>query len=103
MQHLGVKPETLRDHGAVSEETIREMAILVRTKFKTDIGVATSGIAGPGGATPEKPVGTVWIAYSDKQQTVAKKLQLSKDRMVNIQIASHAALNLLRLSLDQVQ
>ena len=75
---------------------------LVRTKFKTDIGVATSGIAGPGGATPEKPVGTVWIAYSDKDQTVAKKLQLSKDRMVNIQIASHAALNLIRLSLDQV-
>jgi len=102
MQHLGVNPETLRDHGAVSEETIREMATLVRTKFKTDVGVATSGIAGPGGATPEKPVGTVWIAYSDKHQTVAKKLQLSKDRMVNIQIASHAALNLLRLSLDQV-
>ena len=101
MQHLGVNPETLRAHGAVSEETIREMASLVRTKFKTDIGVATSGIAGPGGATPEKPVGTVWIAYSDKHQTVAKKLQLSKDRMVNIQIASHAALNLIRLSLDQ--
>ena len=101
MQHLGVNPETLRAYGAVSEETIREMASLVRTKFKTDIGVATSGIAGPGGATPEKPVGTVWIAYSDKHQTVAKKLQLSKDRMVNIQIASHAALNLIRLSLDQ--
>lgn len=100
MQQLGVKPETLEHYGAVSEQTIREMATLVRTKFQTDIGVATSGIAGPGGATPEKPVGTVWIACSDKNQTAAKKLQLSKNRMVNIEIASRAALNLIRLSLE---
>lgn len=99
MRQLGVKPETLEKYGAVSEPTIIEMANIVRAKFNTDIGVATSGIAGPGGATPDKPVGTVWIAYSDKHQTVTKKLQLSKDRMINIRLASVAVLNLIRLSL----
>jgi nicotinamide-nucleotide amidase len=99
MRQLGVKPETLEKHGAVSEPTIHEMANIVRAKFNTDIGVATSGIAGPGGATPEKPVGTVWIAYSDKNKTVTKKLQLSKDRMINIRLASVAVLNLIRQNL----
>jgi nicotinamide-nucleotide amidase len=101
MQQLGVKPETLQQYGAVSEPTIIEMANQVRLKFNTDIGVATSGIAGPGGATPEKPVGTVWIACADKNKTVAKKLQLSKDRMINIQYASIAALNLIRQHLAE--
>lgn len=99
MRQLGVKPETLEKFGAVSEETIKEMANLVRAKFNTDIGVATSGVAGPGGATPDKPVGTVWIAYSDKHQTVTRKLQLSKDRLINIKLASTGVLNLIRLSL----
>ena len=99
MQHLGVRPETLEKHGAVSEETIKEMAALVRKKFGTSIGVATSGVAGPGGATPEKPVGTVWIAVADENQTVTRKLQLSKDRMINIRMASVGALNLIRLNL----
>ena len=98
MQQLGVSAKTLEQFGAVSEETIREMAALVRAKFNTDIGIATSGIAGPGGATPEKPVGTVWIAYADKHHTVAKKLQLTKDRMLNIKSASVAALNLIRVN-----
>ena len=101
MRQLGVKPETLENYGAVSEPTIIEMANIVRAKFNTDIGVATSGIAGPGGATPDKPVGTVWIAFSDKHHTVTKKLQLSKDRMINIRMASMAVLNLIRLSLPQ--
>ncbi|MFZ6009405.1 MAG: CinA family protein, partial [Bacteroidota bacterium] len=100
-EQLGMNAETLEKHGAVSEASIAEMANLVRTKFNTDIGVATSGVAGPGGGTPEKPVGTVWIAYSDKHQTVTKKLQLSKDRMVNIRLASTAALNLIRISLPK--
>ncbi len=98
---LGVKPETLNQFGAVSEETIREMANLIRLKFNTDIGIATSGIAGPGGATPEKPVGTVWIACADKDRLVSKKLQLSKDRILNIRYASMAALNLVRLFLQR--
>ena len=101
MLQLGVRPETLEQHGAVSEATITEMANLVRAKFSTDIGVATSGIAGPGGATPEKPVGTVWIAYSDKHHTVTKKLQLSADRGINIRLASAAVLNLIRQSLPK--
>ena len=101
MRQLGVKPETLEKYGAVSEPTINEMANVVRARFSTDIGVATSGIAGPGGATPDKPVGTVWIAYSDKHQTVTKKLQLSKDRAINIRMASVMVLNLIRLSLPK--
>ena len=99
IRDLGVQAETLAQHGAVSEATIREMANLVRLKFRTDIGVATSGIAGPGGGTPEKPVGTVWIAYADADQTIARKLQLSKDRVINIKVASIAALNLIRSNL----
>ncbi len=99
MRQLGVKPETLEQFGAVSEPTIIEMANLIRAKFNTDIGVATSGIAGPGGATTDKPVGTVWIAYSDKHHTVTKKLQLSKDRLINIKSASAHVLNLIRQNL----
>ncbi len=101
MRQLGVKPEILEKYGAVSEPTIIEMANIVRAKFNTDIGVATSGIAGPGGATPDKPVGTIWIAYSDKHHTVTKKLQLSKERMLNIRMASMAVLNLIRQSLPK--
>ncbi|MDH4089573.1 MAG: competence/damage-inducible protein A [Cyclobacteriaceae bacterium] len=101
VRQLGVRPEILDQFGAVSKETIIEMANLVRSKFNTDIGVATSGIAGPGGATLEKPVGTVWIAYADRHQTVTKKLQLSTDRSINIKLASISALNLIRLSLPK--
>jgi nicotinamide-nucleotide amidase len=101
MRQLGVKPETLEQYGAVSEQTIIEMANLVRAKFTTDIGVATSGIAGPGGATVEKPVGTVWIAYSDRHHTVTKKLQLSKERILNIKMATTGVLNLIRQNLPK--
>jgi nicotinamide-nucleotide amidase len=101
MRQLGVKPEVLEKYGAVSEPTIIEMANIVRAKFNTDIGVATSGIAGPGGATPEKPVGMVWIAYSDKHHTVTKKLQISNDRTINIKMASMAVINLIRMSLPK--
>ena len=99
MRQLGVRPETLEKYGAVSEPTIIEMANIVRSKFNADIGVATSGIAGPGGATPDKPVGTIWIAYSDKHKTVTKLLKLSQERLYNIQYSTTAALNLIRVNL----
>lgn len=98
---LGVSEQTLLDHGAVSEQTVYEMANLVRKKFNADIGVATSGIAGPGGGTPDKPVGTVWIAYADGEQTITRKLQLWKDREINIQATAVALLNLIRISLSK--
>ncbi|MCU0384120.1 MAG: competence/damage-inducible protein A [Cyclobacteriaceae bacterium] len=101
MAQLGIKPETLQEFGAVSEQTIVEMATNVRTRFNTTIGMATSGIAGPGGATPEKPVGTVWIAYADEQKVISKKLQLSTERHLNIQLASMAVLNLIRLGIKE--
>lgn len=101
MAQLGVKEETLNQYGAVSEQTIIEMATLVREKFNTSIGVATSGIAGPGGATPEKPVGTVWIALSNGERVITKKLQLAKERHLNIQLSSMAVLNLIRLSIKE--
>lgn len=101
MRQLGVRPETLERYGAVSEPTIIEMANNIRAKFNADIGVATSGIAGPSGATPDKPVGTVWIAYSDKSKTVTRKLQLSTDRLINIKATTTAVLNLIRISLEK--
>lgn len=96
---LGVRENTLKENGAVSEQTVIEMSNRVREKFNADIGVATSGVAGPGGGTPEKPVGTVWIAYADGNDTVAKKLQLWKDREINIKASAIAVLNLIRISL----
>lgn len=102
MSQLDVREETLTTYGAVSEQTIKEMATLVRQKFNTSIGIATSGIAGPGGATPDKPVGTVWIAYADGTRVITKKLQLSKERHLNIQLSSMAVLNLLRLGIKEL-
>ena len=97
MEVLKVKQETLTKFGAVSEQTIIEMAEGVRKLLGTTYGIATSGIAGPDGGTAEKPVGTVWIAVSNEQQTITKKLQLGKIRMVNIQYSAKAGLDFLRI------
>lgn len=101
MNVLNVDEKAIMDHGAVSEPTIIEMANKVRTLFNADIGIATSGIAGPTGGTPEKPVGTVWIAYADGNETITKKLQLWKDRTLNIKATSIALLNMVRISLSK--
>ena len=71
-QVLGVKHGTLETYGAVSEQTVREMAEGARTLMHTDYAIATSGIAGPTGGTPDKPVGTVWIAWAMPEGTIAK-------------------------------
>lgn len=93
---LGVLPETLEAYGAVSEETIRQMAEGVRKALGTSVGIATSGIAGPDGGSPEKPVGTIWIACSTEQRTVTRLLKLGQYRDQNIQLTTMYVLNMLR-------
>ncbi len=93
---LGVKSETLSSHGAVSEATVAEMAEGVRKLFNADYGLASSGIAGPDGGTSDKPVGTVWIACAGPEGVETRKLQLTQDRMLNIQLTGVAVLNLFR-------
>ena len=93
---LGVKSETLSSHGAVSEATVAEMAEGVRALFNADYGLASSGIAGPDGGTADKPVGTVWIAFAGPEGVETRKLQLTQDRMLNIQLTGVAVLNLFR-------
>jgi nicotinamide-nucleotide amidase len=73
-RQLGVRAETLAAHGAVSEETVREMAEGARARFGVDLAVAVSGIAGPDGGTPEKPVGTVWLAVASPRGVATKHL-----------------------------
>ncbi len=96
MQTLGVKPETLAAFGAVSEQTVSEMAANVRQLLGTTYGLATSGIAGPTGGTPEKPVGTIWIALATPEAVFTQKLQLGGFREQNIHLTSINILNLLR-------
>ena len=93
---LGVKSETLSSHGAVSEATVAEMAEGVRKLFNADYGLASSGIAGPDGGTADKPVGTVWIGCAGPEGVETRKLQLTQDRMLNIQLTGVAVLNLFR-------
>ena len=90
---LGVSVDTLAAVGAVSEEVVRQMVSGVARLMAADCAIATSGIAGPGGGTPEKPVGTVWVAVKAGDVVKAKKLQLcDAGRLQNVGNATHEAL-----------
>lgn len=93
---LGVRSETLAQHGAVSEATVREMAEGARAATGADYAISVTGIAGPGGGTPEKPVGTVWIGIASASGTIAQRRFNAFDRETFKNVTSQHALDLLR-------
>lgn len=96
---LGVNPSSIEKFGAVSEQVVTEMAASARRILATDYAIAVSGIAGPGGGTLEKPVGTTWIAIASAEKTVTRRLQLGDHRERNIIRTAFAALDMLRKTL----
>lgn len=96
---LLVSPATIQTHGAVSAACAEEMAQGVLKKMQADIALATTGIAGPTGATANKPVGTVYIALATKQKVQAQLFTFANTRLHNIQMASDAALSMLNQAL----
>ena len=97
---LNVSWDTLNTYGAVSRETVLEMARGARTRLNGDIAISVSGVAGPGGGTPDKPVGTVWIGLVTKEGEWAKEFRFSGNREQNKTSAADAALKFL---LDYLQ
>lgn len=98
-QLLGVSAESLEKYGAVSKQVVTEMAISVQSTFNVDYAIATSGIAGPGGGTLEKPVGTTWIAIAAPDEVFALHFLFGDSRERNIRRTSLQALNMLRKKL----
>ncbi len=96
INQLNVPEDVIERYGAVSKEVVEFMVKGQREKFNTDFAVAVSGIAGPGGGTVEKPVGTTWIAVANKNKVITKKYTFGKMRDVNIRIAASKALDMLR-------
>lgn len=94
--YLGVRAETLTEHGAVSEAVAREMAEGVRLKTGANYAVSVTGIAGPGGGTPDKPVGTVWMAVASAAGTISKRRFNPFDRETFKYVTSQNALDMLR-------
>ena len=93
---LGVPAEYIEKYGAVSQQTVEAMAVGVRRLMDTDYSIATSGIAGPGGGSAEKPVGTVWMAVSDKENVYSQLCNFSGTRAEVIAQATEAAFELFR-------
>ena len=91
---VGVPQECLRNHGSVSERTALAMADGVREAMSSDIGIAITGIAGPGGGTDEKPVGTVWMAVTDLDNQIVKNFKFDGERSEIKRLAVEAAADL---------
>ena len=94
---LSVPEQSIQSHGAVSKEVAEKMAEGVRAATGTDIGLSVTGIAGPKGGSPEKPVGTVYIGLSAKEGTLVRRFQFSGDRL---DIKEKSAVEALRLAID---
>lgn len=98
---LGVSESDLNTYGAVSQQVVEQMARGVQSRFNTDVAVATSGVAGPTGGTPEKPVGMVWIAVAVRDKVVSECFQFGKLRDRNITRATIEALVLLKKEIEK--
>jgi PncC family amidohydrolase len=98
---LAVRAETLREYGAASGETAAEMATGARRVLAADVAVAVTGVAGPGGGTPDKPVGLVYVTVDSPDGDSTERLQLEGDRNAIREQAAHAALRLLHRHLTQ--
>jgi nicotinamide-nucleotide amidase len=99
MKTLGVQENTLQEFGAVSKQTATEMAQGARDLFGSDLAIAVTGIAGPGGGTAEKPVGLVYITLVHNDTVWAKKFKFFTDRKLNNRLSSQVALNMVRIHL----
>ena len=102
VDNLNVPAESIEVYGAVSKEVAEAMASGIRQVASTDIGISTTGIAGPTGGTPEKPVGLAWIGYSDRQETMAIKFLFGHGRLQIKERTAQAALDLIRRRLLQL-
>ena len=92
---LGVDRSNLVSYGAVSQEVVEQMALGTLKLMQADFAIATSGIAGPDGGTPDKPVGTVWIALGTREKIVSKSFQFKLNREQNIERTTQTALLML--------
>ncbi len=101
MELLNISEDLIKKYGAVSKEVASAMAEGIRINSNVDIGIATTGIAGPTGGTKEKPVGLVYIAISTKDDTFVEKYQFKGDRLQNKQLTCEAALKMLLLVLNR--
>ena len=97
---LAVPKKLLDTEGAVSKAVVEQMAKAIREKYKTDYSISASGIAGPDGGTPDKPIGTVWIAIATPEKIISEKFLFGNNRKRNIEKTANAALNMLRKELE---
>lgn len=102
INHLGVREQDIEQHSVVSEAVAIQMAEGIRRLLGTDIGLSTTGIAGPDGGDEHHPIGTVWIGYADAQKSFALRYVFEKDRLRNIQRAALMAMDILRKELLKI-
>lgn len=100
INELRASEKMLKSKGAVSKEIAEQMARGIRKKMNSTFGIGITGIAGPSGGSPEKPVGTVWIAVASTKKTVSEKFSFGNDRERNIRKSALSALNMLRIILE---